>query len=413
MRSKCLTTSLIFCLLSACTIVSVTAQENADAPNTKLVPRELAIPTSPLFDLMGAAPSQVARTADIKNFKVDWSLKNWRLNPNLAIQAQPVWELFYNKKDLSKYQQANHFQRMMASLDLSIGTTLGDNNERRIGGAFKINLYKQVDPLLKKGVYDEIQKTYEDERLELELKEKNILLALDTTIKPLELAKKREELRSNDAQQGSFYNRRNLAIQSQAMQFAGENWNAAYVDMAFGKLYSYTTDSVNSLKKLSLNRNTGNALWLNFGLGIGKRGLVSGLVRTSFYEEELTFTVKDDVTSNETIQKEIAANKLMTLGLNLRYGGPVYNFFVEFIRETKSLKTPIQALNDVLDLPNGKTVITSTVKWDVVHPYILNFGGDWRISRNVVLNYGMRCVLDKNFKTISFLPIANVSCMMR
>jgi len=34
----------------------------------KLTPKEFAIPTSPLFDLMGAAPSQVACTAAIKRF---------------------------------------------------------------------------------------------------------------------------------------------------------------------------------------------------------------------------------------------------------------------------------------------------------------------------------------------------------
>jgi len=53
----------------------------------KPAPKEFAIPTSPLFDLMGAAPSQVPRTSAIKDFKVDWSFRNWRVNPNLAIQA--------------------------------------------------------------------------------------------------------------------------------------------------------------------------------------------------------------------------------------------------------------------------------------------------------------------------------------
>jgi len=380
---------------------------------TKMAPRELAIPTSPLFDLMGAAPSQVARTSDIKDFKVDWSLSNWRINPNLAIQAQPVWELSYNRKNLDKYQKASGFQRMLSSLDLSLGTLLNNNNERRIGGALKINLYKQKDPLMIKGVYNDIQKGFDEEMVTLKQKEKDILKALDTILKPSEIVLKRQELRDNDQLLTSFYGRRNTAIQQQASQYAVDNWNAGYVDFAFGKVYSYSTDSAGSLKKLSLNRNTGNALWLNFGFGIGKRALLSALVRSSFYEEELTFTVKDENTGDENMQQAIAANRLFTFGVNFRYGGPVFNFFAEFIREAKSLKTPLAALNDVLELPDGKTVITSTVKWDIVHPYTINFGGDWRISRNVILNYGMRCLLDKNFKTISFLPIANISCMMR
>ena len=123
--------------------------------------------------------------------------------------------------------------------------------------------------------------------------------------------------------------------------------------------------------------------------------------------------MRDDVTGIDTSLSAIAANRLFTFGINFRYGGPVFNFFAEFIREAKSLKTPIQALNDAFTAPNGKTILTSTVKWDVVQPYIINFGGDWRVGRNLILNYGMRCVLDKNFKTVSFTPIANISCMMR
>ena len=402
-------TCFIFCLLTGAAL----AQNSEYNQDDKLVPRELAIPTSPLFDLMGVAPSQVARTSDIKDFKVDWSFKNWRVNPNLAIQTQPVWELFYNRKNLEKYQRASAFQRMMASLDLSLGTVLGDNNERRIGGAIKVSLYKQKDPLLKKGVYDDIQKSFAAELVLLAETEKRILKELDTITKPTDLIKKREDLRENDAKMASFYGRRNAAIQEQAKNYITDNWNAAYVDAAYGKIYSYSTDSVNSLRKLSLNRNTGNGFWLNFGFGLGKRGLVSGLIRTSFYEEELNFSMRDDVTGIDTSLSAIAANRLFTFGINFRYGGPVFNFFAEFIREAKSLKTPIQALNDAFTAPNGKTILTSTVKWDVVQPYIINFGGDWRVGRNLILNYGMRCVLDKNFKTVSFTPIANISCMMR
>lgn len=401
------------CFFFSLITLTVTAQTSSDNKDAKLVPRELAIPTSPLFDLMGVAPSQVARTSDIKDFKVDWSFKNWRVNPNLAVQTQPVWELFYNRKNLEKYQRASTFQRMMASLDLSLGTVLGDNNDRRIGGALKINLYKQKDPLLMRGVYDDIQKTYADELVLLTANEKAIIKALDSIVKPTDLIIKREELRENDAKMASFYSRRNTAIQEQAKNFVTDNWNAAYIDAAYGKIYSYATDSANTLRKLSLNRNTGNGFWLNFGFGVGKRGLISGLIRTSFYEEELNFTMQDDVTGIDTSLSAIAANRLYTFGINFRYGGPVFNFFAEFIRESKSLKTPIDALNDAFTAPGGKTIITSTVKWDVVRPYIINFGGDWRISRNLILNYGMRCVLDKNLKTVSFTPIANISCMMR
>src|SRR5690348_9930803 len=130
-------------------VASATITANAQQDETKagrVTPKELTIPASPVFDLMGVTSSQINRTSDIKDFKVDWSFKSWKLNPNLAIQSQPFWELFYNRSDLSKYQRASGFMRRMASIDLSIGSVQDENNDRRIGFAAKFNLFKQKDP---------------------------------------------------------------------------------------------------------------------------------------------------------------------------------------------------------------------------------------------------------------------------
>lgn len=402
----------IFCIISINTKAQLNFAEQQ--PNTeKLSPRELTIPTSPLFDLMGVAPSQVAHTANIKDFKVDWSFANWRLNPNLAIQAQPIWELLYNKSDIKKYQNATGLGRMLSSLDVSIGTVQTFSNDRRIGGALKLSLLKQNDPLLIKGAYDGIQNQFNNELKYLQGREKEILKALDTLTIPDLINIKKQELARNDLQLASFYSRRNSAIQQQALQYTKDKWNSAFIDIAFGKIFTYETDSAGSLKKLKLNRNTGNGVWLNFGFGIGKRGLISGLIRSSFYEEDLTFLLKDNSTGIQTQEQAVASNKLITLGINFRYGGPVYNFFAEFIYEGKTVKTANDALNEVFKVPNGATIISNSVKWDIVNPYIINFGGDWRISRNVILNYGIRCIMDKTFKNTTFTPIANISCMMR
>ena len=404
---------LLFLLL--CTVnmytTAQTAKEIKDAE--KLVPKEFAIPASPLFDLLGAAPNQVARSSNLKDFKVDWSFKNWRVNPNIAVQGQPIWEIFYNKKNIEKYQQASNFQRMLSSLDVSVGSITNDVNDRRLGGALKMNLFTRKDPLRIKGAYEDIQKSFEEELVQLKKNETDLLKRLDTLTMPSDLQKAREALRENDALRASFYSRKNDAVQEKAKQFVADNWNTSFIDVAYGKIYSYATDSAGSFRKLRINRNTGNGAWVNFGKGIGKRGLISGLIRSSFYEEEVTFNLKDDGTGEEIPDTTIASNKLYTIGLNFRYGGPVFNFFAEVIYEGKSLKTPVDAVNEVFKAPGGSSIVTSTVMWDVVQPYTVNFGGDWRIGRNVVLNYGMRLVMDKNYKAVSFTPIANISCMMR
>jgi hypothetical protein len=179
-------------------------------------------------------------------------------------------------------------------------------------------------------------------------------------------------------------------------------------------VYSYQTDSAGSLKTLRLNRNTGWGAWMNGSVGMGKKWLFSGLFRTTWYEEQLDFLIRNKTTGEELSQKAIADNTLYTMGMNLRYGGALYTFFIEFLYEKKGLKTPVEALNETFKVPdNDLEIVGSSVKWDVVHPNTLSFGGDWRISKSVMINYGMRCIFDSRWKFTTFIPVATIACMMR
>lgn len=392
--------------------VSLTAQQQGEAAG-RLTPAEFSIPASPVFDLMGVTPSQVNRTSDIKDFKVDWSFKSWRLNPNLAIQSQPFWELLYNRKDLSKYQAASGFMRRLASIDVSLGTVQNEENDRRIGFATKLNLIRRKDPLLEKGIYEDIGVKYADEKKALEEQLRQLQQKLDTLQSVLEKPAVRAEIRAAEEQLFSLNSRRNAEINERAKIVVAENWNAASLDLAAGRVYTYKTDSAGSLGKLRLNRNTGFGIWLNGGFPIGKRWMFSGLLRTTWYEEELNFLLRNTVTLDEIETAAVARNKIYTAGFNLRYGGPLYSFFVELLYEQKAVKTPVQALNAVFDAPAQTEIVSSSVKWTVVHPNALSIGGDWRISRNVIINYGMRWILDKNGKSQAFIPVAGIACMMR
>jgi hypothetical protein len=379
----------------------------------RVSPKELTIPAAPVFDLMGVTPSQINRTSDIKDFKVDWSFKSWKLNPNLAIQSQPVWEMFYNRKDLSKYQAASGFMRKLASTDLSVGSVQDENNDRRIGFATKFNLYKQNDPLMAKELYGGISEKYQTEKAELLAQLKELQLKLDTTTNILIKPEIRNQVKSTEDQLATINSRRNDEINGRAKIFVAEHWNASSLDISFGKVFSYQTDSAGSLKSLRLNRSTGWGGWLNGNLGIGKKLLLSALFRTTWYQEELEFQIKNINSSEEITQKAVADNTLHTVGLNLRYGGALYTFFVEFLYEKKGLKTPVEALGEAFTAPTNFTVVNSSVKWDVVHPNTVSIGGDWRISQSVIINYGMRCVFDDKWKFKTFIPIATISCMMR
>lgn len=392
--------------------VAVHAQESG--AEQRVTPKELSIPASPVFDLMGVTPSQVTRTSDIKDFKVDWSFKSWKLSPNLAIQSQPFWELFYNRKKLEKYQRASGFMRRLASVDLSIGTVQNEDNDRRIGGAIKINLVKQADPLLATELYAGVAEKYDAEKKDLEKQLKELEHQLDTTQNILDKPAIRKSIQDTEEQLFSIGNRRNAEINERAKVFVLENWNASWLDVAFGKVNTYATDSAGSLSTLRLNRNTAWGFWLNGGMGIGKRMLASVLVRNSVYEEQVDFLLRDEDSGEESNQRAVADNTLWSVGLNLRYGGSLYSFFAEFFYERKGLKTALETLHESFTPASGKlSIVESSVQWTTVHPYTINFGGDWRVSRNLILNYGMRCLFDKRWKMQTFTPVVSISCMMR
>ncbi len=405
---RCLIITLFFLALTAL----VKAQETEEKAG-RLSPKEFSIPAAPVFDLMGVTSSQINRTSDIKDFKVDWSFKSWKLNPNLAIQSQPIWEMFYNRRDLSKYQQAPGFMRRLASTDLSIGSVLDENNDRRIGGAVKFNLLKQRDPLMARELFTDIGERFAQEQFNLDSQLQELKHTLDTTTDILAKPELRNQIQSAQEQLMTIHSRRNAEINERAKIYVNEYWNASSLDLAVGRVYSYKTDSAGSLKTLRLNRNTGFSGWLNGSVGIGKKFLLSGLIRSSWYEEELDFLIRDKTTLEEFSQKAVAENTLYSMGMNLRYGGSIYTFFIEFLYEKKGLKTPLEALSEAFTSPGGFEVVGNSVKWDVVHPNTLSIGGDWRISRSVVINYGMRCVFDTRWKMQTFTPIATISCMMR
>lgn len=392
-------------------VTDILAQQTETSAG-RVSPKELAISPSPIFDLMAATPTQVTRMADIKDFKVDWSLK-YGVNPNLAIQSQPFWEFFYNRKDLSKYQKASGFMRKLASIDLSLGSIQDDDNYRRIGGAVKLNLYRQKDPLMEKGMYEDIGAKYKQEKEELLLQLKEAKQKLDTITNILEKPALRMQIRSLEDQLNSQNSKRMGEINERAKIFVNEYWNASSLDVAVGRMHTFKSDSSGTFGMKRSNRSSGWGAWLNGNVGIGKQFLLTGLLRSFWYNEQVDFIIKDNITGDETADKTIAKNNLYSMGINLRYGGAIYTFFVELLYEYKKLSTPIEAVNQNYKVPGNVQIVGSSLKWDEVNPNTLTFGGDWRISQSVIINYGMRCVFDSKWNFKTFTPVATISCMMR
>lgn len=341
---------------------------------------EFAIPASPAFDLLGVNPSLVTRPSNIKDVKVDWSFRSWRLKPNLALQAQPIWELLYNRPDLTKYRTATKWMKVLSSLDLSAGTIEDDDLTRRLAIAAKINLYKSEDPLDSKELFTEIENAYLKKAMIIgsQINRMNDSLAQSSTKQvkdslELEIDLKKDELRSAG-------DRMKMEVQSKVKEYINKNWNASMVDIAFGKIYAYQNDSLKNLKL----QGAGTAFWLNGCLGIGKKILLSGILKYTMIAD------KNDV--------EDPMKSLFSYGFNFRFGSSKFNFFSEFLYS----KTDNPIVLNTLNLNLSRTGFMS-----------ISYGGDWRLSRNVLLSYGVRTDYDQNIKFKNLIPVAGVSCMMR
>lgn len=155
-------------------------------------------------------------------------------------------------------------------------------------------------------------------------------------------------------------------------------------------------------------------MWTNAGYGIGSKILITGLFRVSFYDEQLNFLIKDLDTGNEITATSLVSNKIYSYGINFRYGTPSINFFSELLLEKRQLKTVKDAFNKSDFVGEGNfEIIEGTLKWTALSPFTISFGGEWRISKNLLLNFGMRMEYEKNWKRKTFQPIAGISCLMR
>lgn len=406
---------LIVILTMACgRLMSQTENEQPE----KFMPKELNISSSAVFELMGVTPSQISKSSDVKDFKVDWSFKSWRLNPNIAIQGQPVWELFYSRRSLEKYRKASWFGRTMASMDVSLGTVQNEQGDRRIGFGGKINLYKSKDPILQHRFFDEtIQRFHEEINTNKELI-KELKVQLDT-VKDVGLYRTlSSELISLENNKSDILSRQRDEVIGQSAAFSELNWNTAFIDLGGGSIYTYKTDSIGSLKKLSVNRNTGYSAWLTAGFGIGRKWMISGMARTLIYDEQINFTTRDTATFEEFARDTVFGNNLLTFGLNIRYGSPYFNLFIEYftdIRETNDRFDVIAGgfAQDLPNVPNGQLIIDKTISWNVQPVHSITLGGDWRMSRNLMLNFGLRMEFDAKWKKQTFVPISTLVCLMR
>jgi len=121
----------------------------------EVVASEFFIPSAPAFALLGVNPELVTRPGSVKKFKVDWRIKNYKVAPDLALEATPIWHFYYKNKGLEHYRKSSAFAKKLTTLSLSFGTAKIDGiNHAAI--AAKMNLYEGNDPKQDTSMYEEV-----------------------------------------------------------------------------------------------------------------------------------------------------------------------------------------------------------------------------------------------------------------
>jgi hypothetical protein len=363
--------SLLFSLLLICVgCANLFAQTDVPTLNADK-PLEFSIPTSAAFDLLGVTPAQVVKPGNIRDFKVDWSFASWRLKPNIAVQAQPIWELLYNRPNLQKYQAAPKLMKILSTLDLSAGTIEDENLARRLAIATKITLLKSHDALDEPALLRAATERYYEQQQQLLDMQKQ----LNDTLQHLPTTADYFEAKTTLLQQIQFVEDQLTDLEKTQKQTINEltttylkqHWNASFLDVAVGRSYSYQNTRLDSLDL----QQEGTAVWVNGCVGFGRKWLLTGVFRYTQISTPTKFSLQE-----------------YFAGVSIRYGSPKFNFFVEVLSRDRQ----------------------NVFKFGSV---TMAYGGDWRFNKNVMLSYGVRTIYGKDFSFKQLVPVASIACMMR
>lgn len=355
---------------------------------------EMSIPSAPAFAMLGVNPELVMRPSDLKSFKVDWRIKNYNLAPDLALEAQPFWHFYYKKRTFDEYAAASRFAKKLSTLSLSIGTAKIDNINHA-SYSIKLNLYKKNDVINDTLLLKQLRSEHRNQLQNYNAQIDSLVILRYQTTDPKRKNEIDKELDVIRYEMKNIDEISRLKYRNIIDQYNGENWNNTMLDAAFGSVFTYDNAGIDSLKV----KRAGYALWLNGCLKMGDHGLMSGLFRYTRIVD--------------------SSNKMF--GLNFRYGSQRYNFYAEVVYEILgNYFDPNQELafdedeyfagKYIEDIGSGWLDFNNTKNKT---QYTMAYGGDFKLSRNILLNFALRTQFTSDIKLTRLLPVANIICLMK
>lgn len=387
MKSFFIPLVLIINLVGISSIVSFGQEDGDGTVLPQIYPG--AIPSSPAFSLLGVNPEIITRPSDIKEFKVDWRIKNYKVAPDLALEFQPLWWLYYRKKGLQAYHKATPFQRILSTASLSLATAKIDGLNH-MGTAIKFNLYKAFDPFLDKSLEVEYEKMKAEVLTPLYGELDSLFLEFKFAKTDTTRARLKEELEVKEMEIEGIQKGLMDEYQWMGSELAKQKWNTDMIDVAFGLVNKYDNAAFDSLNM----QYAGFGIWVNGAKGLGKSSLLTGMARFN----------------------RIGQNNNLLLGASYRYGSEKFNVFVELVYqrlgnnfENGFHEEEIFSGNRDYDIGTGWYAYGEGEGYSM---YTISYGGDFRLSRNILLNFALRTQLKRDTGFDSLLPVANLVCLM-
>ena len=366
------------------------SDEAADLSSDIMRKSEFAIPSSPAFSLLGVTPEMVTRPGAVQDFKVDWRIKNYNLAPDLALEAQPLWALYFDRKGLDSYRKASPFLKTLSTFSTSFGTAKMDGLNH-FTYAFKISLFREndplSDPLLLKEMSQELAQLEEPLKQDLN----RLRNELDSAITREDRLILREQMFNTRTELKDIRRAQKLKLVDLQQDYMNENWNSGGVDVAFGKVSTFN----NAADTLAVE-SAGWGFWINGAMGAGPNGLLTGIFKI----------------------RKIGNNNDYLLGASYRFGGYRFSFYGELIYESLQNLQQNGFSEDELfaakyseDLGNGWVQFADAL--ESVSQLTFSYGGDFRLANGINLNFSLRTILDQKLTFKKLLPVANVTCLMR
>ena len=370
------------------------------APAALAAATDFSIPSAPAFGLLDVSPSNVFTPAYPRDLRIDWILSEDRLASDFALEMAPVWVFGFRSVSASEYRDLSYPLRHLASLDVSVATAQRAD-DRFLSAALKLTLYTAADPLADAAYTTELSNLLRFPEAQTRIQNQIDAVVFDVeTSDDFSPAQRSAVSALADAAQtfGPFLPervdayqtlpsdaRRGLAplverlvalhsqlqevearisalVEERTTQYEVEHWNATRVDVAAGRVYTYTGADADDLTLAT----EGWGGWVTGATGLGTdRVLATGMARAI---------------AAETAGAE-ADRYFVGLNLRYRYGPTLSNAFVEYIR-----------------------------RWgDPESRHEIAYGGSVDLTDRLNVQFGLRTAYDDDLDLRSLLPTLKIN----